>query len=250
MSHRHLTRYGFPPDLYAIIKSYLLQRTFRVKFGEVVTQLRDINSEVPQRSVLGSVLYLLYTADLPVALDTITATYTDDTAVLAADKDHIEASQRLQESLFYIQIWLKKWRIRVNGTKSTGDFHHPQKDVPTSNFERPEDPSNRRPRYLRLHLDRRLNWRKHVFIERKQLGIQLNKMYWMLGSKSQLSIESKLLLYKAIVKPIWTCSTLGHSCQFKYRNNSKISKQVPQNHCQRTLVRHQYSTPRSQRIIC
>jgi len=27
-------------------------------------------------------------------------------------------------------------------------------------------------------------------------------MYWLLGSKSQLSIESKLLLYKAILKPI------------------------------------------------
>jgi len=33
---------------------------------------------------------------------------------------------------------------------------------------------------------------------------QLSKMYWILGSKSQLSIESKLLLYKTILKPIWT----------------------------------------------
>jgi len=38
--------------------------------------------------------------------------------LLAAHKNHIEASQRLQESLFYIQKWLKKWRIRVNGAKS------------------------------------------------------------------------------------------------------------------------------------
>jgi len=28
-------------------------------------------------------------------------------------------------------------------------------------------------------------------------------MYWLLGSKSQLSIENKLLLYKVILKPIW-----------------------------------------------
>jgi len=39
----------------------------------------------------------------------------------------------------------------------------------------------------------------------QQLGIQPSKMYWLLGSKSQLSIESKLLLYKAILKAIWTC---------------------------------------------
>jgi len=91
-------------------KSYLLQTTYRIKYGEVVTQLKDIDSGVPQGSVL-PVLYLLYIADLPIALDTITATYADDTAILAAHKNHIEASQRLQESFFYIQIWLKKWRI-------------------------------------------------------------------------------------------------------------------------------------------
>jgi len=73
----------------------------------VVTRLKDIDSEVPQGSVLGLVLYLLYTADFPVALDTITITYADDKATLTAHKDHIEASQHLQESIFYIQIWLK-----------------------------------------------------------------------------------------------------------------------------------------------
>jgi len=31
-------------------------------------------------------------------------------------------------------------------------------------------------------------------------------MYWLFGSKSQLSIENKLLSYEAILKPIWTYS--------------------------------------------
>jgi len=56
-------------------------------------------------------------------------------------------------------------------------------------------------KYLGLYFDGRLNWR-NIFTKRKQLGIQLSKMYW-LGSKSQLSIENKLLLYKAILKLIW-----------------------------------------------
>jgi len=57
-------------------------------------------------------------------------------------------------------------------------------------------------KYFGLHLDRRLNWKKHIFTKREKLGIQLSKMYWLLGSKSQLSIENKLLLYEAILKPI------------------------------------------------
>jgi len=78
-------------------------------------QVKDINFGIPEGSVLGPVLYLLYIADFRVALDTTTATYADDTAILVAHKNHIEASQRLQKSLFCIQKWLKKWTIRVNG---------------------------------------------------------------------------------------------------------------------------------------
>ena len=58
--------------------------------------------------------------------------------------------------------------------------------------------------YLGLHLDRQHTWRKHIFTKRKQLGLQLCKMYWMRGRNSQLNLSSKVLLYKAIIKPIWT----------------------------------------------
>jgi hypothetical protein len=42
---------------------------------------------------------------------------------------------------------------------------------------------------LRLHLDRKLTSHKHIFTKWKQLGIGLNKMYWLLGRKSQLSTK-------------------------------------------------------------
>jgi len=45
------------------------------------------------------VLYLLYAADFS-ALGSTTATYADDTAVLAAHNNFIEASLRLQENLY------------------------------------------------------------------------------------------------------------------------------------------------------
>jgi len=64
---------------------------------------------------LEPVRYLLYTADLPVVPDIITATYANDTAILTVHKVYIEASQRLQKGVFHIQIRFKKWRIRVNG---------------------------------------------------------------------------------------------------------------------------------------
>ena len=49
-----------------------------------------------------------------------------------------------------------------------------------------------------------LNWRNHISAKRKQLDLKLRNMYWIIGRKSQLSLANKLLVYKAILKPIWT----------------------------------------------
>jgi hypothetical protein len=43
----------------------------------------------------------------------------------------------------------------------------------------------------------------YLYIKRKQRGISLTKPYWLLGRESKLS-TNRLLVYKAILKPIWT----------------------------------------------
>jgi hypothetical protein len=57
---------------------------------------------------------------------------------------------------------------------------------------------------LGLYLDKKLTWQKHVKSKREKLNLKLREMSWLLGRKSKLSIENKLLLYKCIIKPIWT----------------------------------------------
>jgi hypothetical protein len=68
--------------------------------------------------VLGPLLYLLYTADLPTINNTTTATFADDNALLATKSDPALASQQLQNHLD-LQEWCDKWEIKINQTESS-----------------------------------------------------------------------------------------------------------------------------------
>ena len=59
-----------------------------------------------QGSVLGPLLYLLFTSDLPSTSETTVVAYADDTAILATHSDPSIASLMLQESLNSVQLWL------------------------------------------------------------------------------------------------------------------------------------------------
>lgn len=195
---------NLPYQYYNILKSYLEHRHFFVKHQDEETSLFPIYAGVPQGSVLGPVLYILYTADIPTTRKTVTATFADDTAVLASHTDPIIASNNLQQNLTKIQDWMKKWRMRANHEKSTHvTFTLRRGTCPSVIFNHVEIPQSDSVKYLGLHIDRSLTWKKHIITKRKQLGLKFQKMYWLMGKTSKLTAENKLLLYKSIIKPIW-----------------------------------------------
>jgi hypothetical protein len=75
---------------------YITERSFRIKEGEAYSDTKGIKSGELQGSVLGPVLFLLYTSDLPTPEDNTIATFADDTAVLAARNSYEEATEKLE----------------------------------------------------------------------------------------------------------------------------------------------------------
>lgn len=59
-------------------------------------------------------------------------------------------------------------------------------------------------KYVRLHLNQCLTRRQHIKAKRSQINIKLRQIDLLLGLKSKLSLENKVLVYKRIHKPIWT----------------------------------------------
>jgi hypothetical protein len=153
---------ALPLNYFLLLKSYLLSRHFLVKVGTGQSALTFINAGVPQDSVLGPLLYLLYTADLPTSPGTLTATFADNTSILTTDSDPVVASQLLQTDLIAIQNWLKTWRMKANETKSTHvTITTRRATCPPVHINDVQLPQSDDVKYLGLHLDRRLTWHKH-----------------------------------------------------------------------------------------
>ncbi|PNF20026.1 hypothetical protein B7P43_G05944 [Cryptotermes secundus] len=77
-------------------------------------------------------------------------------------------------------------------------------------------------KYVGLYLDQKLTWQKHVKTERQNLNLKLREMSWLLGHKSKLSIEKKLLLYECTIEPTWTYGIQLWGCVKP--SNTKIIK--------------------------
>jgi hypothetical protein len=118
--------------------------------------------------VLGPLLYLIYTADLPTTSNTTIATFADDTALLATDSDPARASQLLQHHLDLLQEWFNKWKIRINQTKSSQiTFTTKRTHCPPVTINNSQIPIQTEAKYLGLYLDQKLTWQKHIKTKRQ-----------------------------------------------------------------------------------
>jgi hypothetical protein len=79
-----------------------------VKIGAEFSKFTSIRAGVPQGSVLGPTLYLLYTADIPTDDNSFTSLFADDTVVTARSKKYENVVVKLQNSLLKITRWAKK----------------------------------------------------------------------------------------------------------------------------------------------
>jgi hypothetical protein len=92
-----------------------------VKLIDETTNLRKIEAGVPEGSVLGPVLYLIYTRTsyLPSSDNTRAAAFADDRAILARNDELSITSVKVQATINKLNVWAKKWIMKLNQSKST-----------------------------------------------------------------------------------------------------------------------------------
>ena len=123
---------GISGNIYKWIKNFLIDRQQRVTFNGKSSQWSKVTSGVPQGSVLGPVLFILYINDLPSKVKSHCVLFADD-AKLFKELEHLRDFEELQDNLHELCIWASKWLLFFNVLKCK--VMHIGKDNPFFKYE-------------------------------------------------------------------------------------------------------------------
>ena len=120
VSHQRLAikldYYGIRGNLLQWIKSFLANRKQQVLVEGHTSSPAPVTSGVPQGTVLGPLLFLIYINDLPLKVSSTTRLFADDSLLYWRIKSP-EDARILQEDLDKLQEWERDWQMSFNASK-------------------------------------------------------------------------------------------------------------------------------------
>ena len=198
-----LKSYGVEGTLFNMLHNYLSNRKQRVTINGQESDWKNISSGVPQGSVLGPLLFLLYVNDLADNLQCNPKLFADDVS-LNEHMNNIPASTtRLNLDLDSIDQWGYQWKMLFNPdpTKPANEVifsNRSTTNIPCLSFAGKTIQSVKSHKHLGLIFDSKLDFNQHLKekITKANIGIQLlRKLYRYLPRNTLLNI------YKSFIRP-------------------------------------------------
>lgn len=216
---KKLYKYGFRRNMYNWFKSYLENRRYIVKINNIYSDTMVQHTGVPQGSVLGPYLFLIYINDLcNLPVNGRLFSYADDTAMVV-DSRYPSLLQKLaQENVNNIFSWLKRNRLVVNSDKTKYVVYSNQESINWNDFELLLNDNVKlnmvsEIKYLGIQLDRKLIWSGHAFYLSEKLR-KLNYLFYYL--KQFLSPVHMRRMYLALYQPVLAYGILNWGGMAKY----------------------------------
>ena len=122
---KKLKYYKISEEAISWFSSYLLGRKQKVFVNNVLSESENIICGVPQGSILGPLLFLIFINDLPLEINNVlTDLDADDTTLYYIDKSQACIEQQLQTALHKLSEWCKENGMLINTTKTSHAYYH------------------------------------------------------------------------------------------------------------------------------
>jgi len=230
---------GFKGTVLKWFGDYLSDRWQEVKFGAKVSCAKKTVHGVPQGTVLGPILFILYVNDIFKYVNRCKIQlFADDTLLYVVGNDIKEVTEAINDDLLVLQDWFSNHNLKIN-IKKTKFMIFKNKYVQNCtdqngynvyiNGEKIGKVTESK--YLGIILDEHLSFSSHADYVTKKVAKKVN----MLGRISHnLTYFSKLLIYQTIIAPHFNyCSTI----LFLLSKSELDTLQKKQNQAMRIILR-------------
>ena len=191
-----LNAYGITNNVHKWIQSFLSDRKQRVRINKSYSDFSPITSGIPQGSILGPVLFIIFINDLPDNVSSNCKIFADDTKIY----NTTENSQAIQDDINSLMEWSDTWQLRFNAQKCNV-LHIGKATIENEYFMGDNNTkinSVKQEKDIGVTFDRKLNFDIHI-------NSAVNKANQLIGlikrSFEYLDRDMFLKLYKAIIRP-------------------------------------------------
>lgn len=200
-----LKTYGYSENILKWLRNYLIKRRQRVQIDNVMSDYLELSCGVPQGSILGPLLFLIYINDLPSFLQMKITMFADDTTIQHFGNNLSEMKQEINQTLKSLTSWLKSNRLLLNIQKTKVVLFSPRNinhdfeltlngiAIQQVGFKH----ADKSLKFLGLNIDDRFNWKEHV----RLVSNTIRKiMYTLFMSKQAIPFKLRHVLYNSLIK--------------------------------------------------
>ena len=195
-----LNQYGIRGLPAKLIGDYLNDRFQSTVINNIKSEPERIVCGVPQGSVLGPLLFLIYINDLPNACSLDVRLFADDACLLQSHNNIVQLQSIVNNQLIKVNNWLKINKLSINYSKSNYIIFTKQRIQKTLNInmEGNELERVRETKYLGVILDEKLNWKSHL----EHIKSKISRGSYILSKlRHYVNIKTSITIYFSLIYP-------------------------------------------------
>ena len=211
-----LNSYGFTEQLMGWMTSFLTGRVQKVSINNNHSKWKQVESGIPQGSVLGPILFVIYINDLPDIVSSKAFLFADDIKIYRV-KTREDDNKELQKDLNLLSDWSETWLLKFHQDKckhmkitcNENEENNPSYDLHNKKNQKVEEEKD-----IGVTIDSHLTFEKHIS---EKIAKADSMAYLIRRTFDYLNADISVPLYKALVRShldfansVWAPNKIEH----------------------------------------